>query len=235
MRFHNDMSSYVDEVQKTPIFGSRISKEPVRFVSASNASEVEPKLPPRSLGEKYLAIVLKGRQDSKVTSATACEGKISDVKDTPTDNDVVRLCDLCRMPRNDSGSQDQGNLDKAHDISLAHQVCIHHSYPPSHLDRKSSGLKYLASYGWDVDSRKGLGASGNGRLAPLKPVPKDNTVGLGMAIPKGAKCVPKPVLLDAGKIRKRQIVDKQKRARLQEMFYETEDVEKYLAADLSSR
>ena len=216
------MSSDEDEAVKPAIYGSSIKKDRINFVPASKEERVEPVRSSRSLGEQYLAIVLKGNVGSSGSFVTD-----GDVKSS---SENAALCDICRLPVKLGDASEESHVTNSHDLSLAHQVCVHHSYPPSHLDRNRPGLRYLSSYGWDVDSRKGLGVTGDGRLAPVKATAKNNTVGLGIEVPKDAKRVVKPILLDAGKVRKKDVLERRRRARLQEMFYQNEDVERYLGS-----
>jgi hypothetical protein len=71
----------------------------------------------------------------------------------------------------------------AHAASLAHQVCLAHSHPPSHLDRTRMGLLHLRARGWDPDARQGLGPEGRGIAYPVKAVAKGDRLGVGMASP----------------------------------------------------
>jgi hypothetical protein len=112
---------------------------------------------------------------------------------------------------------------------LAHQVCLTHSHPPSHLDRNRKGLAYLSSYGWDPDARVGLGASGQGIQYPIKSKPKDDKLGIGVVLPKEADRRKKEKVekLDAGKIRKLHEKDKKKAERLRvDMLIRVEVLEK---------
>lgn len=95
----------------------------------------------------------------------------------------------------------------------------------------------LQSYGWDPDQRIGLGASGEGILHPIKPKEKRDTVGLGVGREDETqgkkqsrqKEPPKRVeKLGAGKIRKMEVEGQKRDEKLREMFYASEDVEKYL-------
>ena len=97
------------------------------------------------------------------------------------------------------------------------------------MDRSRQGFKYLSSYGWDPDSRQGLGATGKGIRAPIKAKVKNDTVGLGAKTKEAAKPLDAKVeRLDAKQVRKKDMEDRRKRERLQEIFYRNDDVEKYL-------
>jgi hypothetical protein len=159
----------------------------------------------------------------------------------PSVRDDSQLCAICSLPFSDSETAARPKpLDpsdsriapksRPHEASLAHQVCLAHSHPPSHLDRTRKGLAYLSTYGWDPDSRLGLGSEGQGIQFPIKTKAKDDKLGIGVVLPKPGemKRKEKVVKLDAGKVRKVQERDKRKRERLQEMFYRSEDVERYL-------
>lgn len=65
---------------------------------------------------------------------------------------------------------------------------------------------------------------------PIKAKPKDDKLGIGVVLPKPGKVKKKekPQKLDAGKVRKLQERDKRKGERLAEIFYRSEDVERYL-------
>lgn len=133
--------------------------------------------------------------------------------------------------------------DRPHEASLAHQLCLTHSHPPSHLDRTRHGLRYLSAYGWDPDSRLGLGAPGReGIREPVKAKVKHDTVGLGVnsvdedwssskrdkdKSAQGAKPA-KVVKLNAKQARKGHAEARKKGEMLREMFYRGDDVQRYL-------
>ena len=139
----------------------------------------------------------------------------------------LQLCGICHLPvrLNTSNS----STSSPHEASIAHQVCLSHSHPPSHLDRTCPGLKYLSLYGWDPDSRLGLGVSGDGIRIPIKTKLKNDTRGLGPAA-KGTASVTgeKAKKLDAGKVREEEKRRKIMGNRLKEIFHRDDDVEKYL-------
>ena len=121
-----------------------------------------------------------------------------------------------------------GASAQSHEASIAHMVCLKHSFPPSNLDRNRSGLRYLSAYGWDPDSRLGLGASSEGIRAPIKVKMKNDTVGLGVHSKHDLKVQGRERSLDAKQTRLRDLENKKKRAILQEIFYGNEDVERFL-------
>jgi hypothetical protein len=91
------------------------------------------------------------------------------------------------------------------------------------------GLTYLSTYGWDPDSRKGLGARQEGIKYPVKAKPKDDNLGIGMQVPKNQPPPKKKeVLLDAKKVRKMVEEEKRKAARIRQQLFGRNDLEKYL-------
>jgi len=219
------------------VFGAGIKRKRVAFVPAATAESplLAPSAPPSgNAADRYLSIVFpsdpKTHNDSIRTSVVRpntakAASPISKVEDA--------ICDICNLPIN-SDSDTSPAASKLHESSLVHQLCLAHSHPPSHLDRARHGLKYLSSYGWDPDSRLGLGANGEGIKAPLKGAMKNDTVGLG--VKKGLKkgqVVEKKVVrrLDAKGVRRKDDEDRRRGEKLQEMFYGNLDVERYLGSN----
>lgn len=229
----NDEDSSPQEQQR--VFGAGIKRKRIDFVPAAAAAPTQAlKLAPRttpsiSPGDRYLNIVLKGGASTEDHNSTSTE--VPDPERIATQQQLdlkAALCGICNLPtnvRNDPTSTASTN----HDSTIAHMICLTHSHPPSHLDRSRRGLEYLSSYGWDPDSRQGLGATGEGIRVPIKAKAKNDTVGLGMKL-KGNKKPPdaKVEKMDAKQVRKKDMEDRRKRERLQEMFYRNDDVEKYI-------
>jgi len=193
------------------VFGAGLKRTRVKFVAESTATETASTGP--SLSEQYLSIVLKNSPESSSVSSPAPEIRES-------------ICNLCKLPIAN------GDIT-AHETSVAHQVKVEHQHPPSHIDRTRKGLSYLKAYGWDPDSRAGLGAKGEGILHPIKAKEKRDTVGLGMEFKssENGKAPPvkkRPVTLDAGRIRKMHDEDKKRHKKLTKIFYGNDDVQKYL-------
>ncbi|OKL61312.1 hypothetical protein UA08_03556 [Talaromyces atroroseus] len=160
------------------------------------------------------------------------------------------LCEVCKLPVTVVDSMKGGPSqveatssitprETPHEASIVHQVCLQHSHPPSHLDRNRHGLRYLASYGWDPDSRTGLGAEGRtGILQPIKPKVKTTTSGLGIkAEDEEAIAASKNLRkqqqeqrqkLNAKQVRLGQLADKKKGEKLRELFYASDDIQRYL-------
>lgn len=218
-----------DEAQR--MFGAGIKRKRIDFVLAEalSSSEIAQQANTSSSArERYLSIVFKNSASSKDPSAidtNVSNASTSSPEPHPDLKSVV--CEACKLPV-DAQDGAIATTSKPHESSMAHQICLTHSYPPSHLDRNRQGLKYLSSYGWDPDSRLGLGAAGEGIRVPIKAKAKNDTVGLGV-VRKGVKTPEKKVeRLDAKQTRKRELEDKKKRERLQEIFYRNDDVERYL-------
>lgn len=222
------MDDFPDGEQK--IFGAAgMKRKRIDFVPAATTLAEVNAAPDglRSVGDQYLSIVLKDDADTLPSEVISHE-RDPRPKEDARSGDAI-LCGICKLPLKSTADEAATAISPTtHDLSLAHQVCVEHSYPPSHLDRRRHGLKYLSSYGWDPDARVGLGVSGDGIRAPIKAKAKNDTVGLGLKIPQAKKAVARVEMLDAGKVRKKDKEDKKRRDKLQEMLYQTEDIEKYL-------
>ncbi|MCJ1394900.1 hypothetical protein MMC18_007780 [Xylographa bjoerkii] len=219
---------YLVPLEDQRVFGAGIRKRRVNFIPAASTSTVQRiSSCTDTAAHKYLSIVLKDlpSEPSKLDiQATASSSTASTL---PLQETQPQLCDICNLPVQ-LGIE---NLitSRSHEASIAHQVCITHSHPPSHIDRARPGLKYLSSYGWDPDSSLGLGATGNGIRVPIKTKLKNDTKGLGTdarRITQGT--VKKVERLDAGKVRKEEETRRKKAERMREMFYRNDDVERYL-------
>ena len=210
-------------------FGAGVKRKPIVFVPESQAGGSEENSQPSRLGDRYLDIVLKKKDDAP-SRKDALSATFPLERDTPQNLLEDVHCAICGLLV-EADDKPSDALTVSHDLSVAHQVCLEHSYPPSHLDRQRQGVKYLAAHGWNVDGRKGLGVNETGRLAPVKAKTKDNTVGLGMEIPQLRKDLPKPVLLDAGKARIMHDANRRKHEKLQRLFYQDDEVSRYLGED----
>lgn len=222
--------SYFLPSEDQRVFGAGLKRKRVQFVPAAPS---EPPLlapsatPSRNTSERYLSIVFpSAHHDSTHTSVV--RPNIAEAAPTP-------ICHICNLPL-DSDPPTSPAASKPHESSLVHQLCLAHSHPPSHLDRARQGLKYLSSYGWDPDSRLGLGAKGEGIRAPLKGAVKNDTVGLGvkkglkMGQAGGERVVRR---LDAKGVRRKDDEDRKRGERLREMFYGNPDVDRYMCLGLS--
>ncbi|KAI9686210.1 MAG: hypothetical protein M1822_003865 [Bathelium mastoideum] len=205
------------------IFGAGLKRKRVKFVSSDTATSRSSARDGTSAAERYLATVLPNHANARVAASEEASLTIGRQPST------LPACDICKLPI------DATCAAVPHEASLAHQVCLQHSHPPSSLDRERKGLKFLQAYGWDPDSRIGLGASGaEGMLFPLKPKEKRDTAGLAARDgsddegKKKKKPVPKVEKLNPKQLRKREMENKRRDQRLADMFYWDQDLEKYL-------
>ncbi|KAF2094842.1 hypothetical protein NA57DRAFT_15165, partial [Rhizodiscina lignyota] len=215
----SDDEFYTIPIKDQRVFGAGIKRKRVPFVAASSPATSATATPPtsaRSIAERYLSIVGVGPEAERSVSAPPTVGPVEEAE--------LAKCDICNRPIDDDSTA------VPHEASLAHQVCLEHSHGPSHIDRQRKGLSYLQAYGWNPDSRQGLGASGEGRLYPVKPKEKRDTVGLGVDIKalKAGKVAQKVERLNAKEVRQREANDKKRKDRIQKMFTANDDVERYL-------
>ncbi|OTB08183.1 hypothetical protein M426DRAFT_317286 [Hypoxylon sp. CI-4A] len=223
----NGSDSEHDDVplQNKRPFGSGLKRKRVVFVPASTNLNTTEKVtsakPSQSVSDLYLSIVLpKEKETGQSTTAGDPDATI-----TP------QICEICQLPLDETSESNEKEKARSrpHEASIAHQVCLSHSHPPSALDRSRMGLNVLQSQGWDPDSRKGLGVEQQGMQYPIKVKQKNDTLGIGVEIPKNLPVKKeKPKTYDAKKIRKMAMEDKKRHERLRRQFYGNPDVEKYL-------
>jgi hypothetical protein len=239
----DDEDEYEIPLRDQRYFGAGLKRKRVRFVPSTEqtppiGSVSLPTTPnASSAADRYLAIVL-GKSNTAERASSAPVGEQVTVEpphvkepDTnentglegtkPLEEAGTLYCDLCH--RNIAA-----NVSRAvHESSIAHQISLQHSYPPSHVDRERKGLAVLQGHGWDPDSRLGLGAKGEGILQPIKAVDNPHKAGVGARLAP-ANVKEKPVKLDAGKVRRLEQEGKKKAERLRNSFYMSDDVQKYL-------
>ncbi|RVX74119.1 hypothetical protein B0A52_01951 [Exophiala mesophila] len=242
---HEDDDDDQDDEYNVPlsqqrVFGAGIRRKPIAFVPASdtNASTLPSTTTATkstNVGARYLSIVM-GKDQSSVNNEL--ENQQNDIN--PSGSEPSNTCAVCNQPLLTTSSQEKPPLN-AHESSIAHQVCLEHSYQPSNIDRDRVGVKYLTAYGWDVDGRKGLGASADGIRFPIKVKEKNDTVGLRESVDpddddeqskrkkknRHVKNQDKIVRLDAKKIRKMDIEAKKRADKIRQSFYGP-DLEEYL-------
>ena len=204
------------------------TRKPIHFVPAAvartQAKELTPQTSPICPGDRFLNIV----RENSLSNSTYTESK-NIATDQQYDLEGA-FCEICNLPIDFQAGMASTAIAH-HEATIAHMVCLSHSYPPSHLDRSRQGFKYLSAYGWDPDSRQGLGATGEGIRAPIKAKIKNDTVGIGVEVKGNRKHLdPKVEKMNAKQIRKKDAGDRRKWERLQEMFYGNDDIEKYLGA-----
>ncbi|GAB7350751.1 hypothetical protein MBLNU459_g1300t1 [Dothideomycetes sp. NU459] len=255
----SDEDTYTVPLRDQRYFGAGIKRKRVQFVPSSgnvaSGGLAKSDDPVSSASERYLSIVLNRAQPTPAPAPapTSPAGQDSVASAVPGDaprqhaesqpppppqtapattmtTTSADACPVCNLPLASSAAP------TGHASSLAHQICLPHSHPPSALDRKRKGISMLRSHGWDPDGRVGLGASGEGILHPIKPKVKRDTVGLGAereddqrrARSRRKQPPPKAEKLDAGRIRKMELEGQERDQRLRDMFYGSDDVERYL-------
>ncbi|KAL6353509.1 hypothetical protein LRP88_14004 [Fusarium phalaenopsidis] len=223
-RFRDDASDESHDEEDIPLhhkraFGAGLKRKRVEFVPAQDpdagvTTTVTPaKATDTSIGDLYASIVLKPVPDTKESTQETAE-----------------ICPVCELPVN--------STSQPHEASMAHQVSLKHSHPPSALDRSRMGLRALKSQGWDPDARQGLGRDGEGMRYPIKVVAKEDTLGVGATVPehiqkKEKEGKPKP--LNRKEMRQLAAKERQRNERLQGEIYGRVDVERYLRGDGSDR
>ena len=249
----SDDETYEIPLQDQRVFGAGIKRKRVKFIpsSSSSSTPAPSTTPSKSVSDLYMSLVLPHDAPPAEESAQSTPVPITlptSLADTSTSSDS-QVCEICSLPISATSTSAVANTQdddddlplsaypnthprpksRPHEASLAHQVCLTHSHPPSHLDRTRKGLAYLSSYGWDPDSRLGLGSEGQGIAFPIKTKPKDDKLGIGVVVPKSAeKRKEKLEKLDAGRVRKAYEKERKKGERLREMFYMSDDVERHL-------
>ena len=229
-----DNDEYTVPLQDQRVFGAGLTCKGIAFVPASQSDSALPVSnivrSSTNTGDRYLSIVL-----SKSASQTPEPSDI-DSGTPPLDDAAAGICSVCKQSIDSAAD---GVAKNVHESSIAHQVCLEHSHPPSHLDRAHVGVRYLSGYGWDPDSRVGLGARQEGIRIPIKAKEKHDTVGLRERIDEDSismkKAAPvrkkeKLVPLDAGAIRKQDVEAKKRAERLRSSFYGP-DLSHYLGTD----
>jgi len=222
--FIND-DEYEVPLRDQRYFGSGLKRKRVKFVpsvSTTESAQSARPAPSISVADRYRAAVLKKAVADVSEDATQrIERGQGLAAADPSTNESDTACEICHrsIKSNDS--------TVAHHSSIAHQICLKHSHPPSHLDRRRKGLALLESQGWDPDSRQGLGSRRDGMRYPIKVTENPKRVGLGMRLAP-PKAVEKAAKLDAGKVRMMEKEGKKKADRLREFFYSSEDVIRYL-------
>ncbi|KAJ5969746.1 hypothetical protein N7501_005994 [Penicillium viridicatum] len=247
-----DEDYFLPPEQQRP-FSSGIRRKRVQFVRSSDLDTTTAPTPSSSSGtsiaDKYLSIVMDQAAANTSPSTPTQRAPSPPIRthSAPPTQDIIppppttgptpapapatpEYCEVCKLPIPKSTAN-----TRPHEASLAHQICLTHSHPPSHLDRTRSGLRYLSTYGWDPDSRLGLGASGReGIREPIKPRAKHGTAGLGTGLDRdGDPLPPRPVpvkvqKLNAKQARNKIAEDKKRAERMRKAFYQNDQVMKYL-------
>ncbi|KAI5849127.1 hypothetical protein BZA05DRAFT_402271 [Tricharina praecox] len=186
-----------DAWKRVKPYSAGYRRHPVTFIPAGQTSSTFPSTSsphtPSSSGAdvaaRYLRLV--GITSSAPTPAAA----------PPPEN-----CASCNLP-----------IATGHELTLAHQSSLEHSFPPHH-HRRGVGLKILEEKGWDPEERKGLGKQLQGDRYPVKAVEKKDRRGLGATAKKkptaGARVEKVREKLHAKAVRKREGEGKERREKI---------------------
>jgi len=93
-------------------------------------------------------------------------------------------------------------------------------------------MAFLSAYGWDPDERRGLGASGEGRLYPIQPKARADNRGVGAVLRPELKVV-KQKKLHAGDVRRDEEEKRRKGRRMERLFHADDRVNRYLGLDVA--
>ncbi|KAL2438377.1 hypothetical protein ABEF95_008133 [Exophiala dermatitidis] len=252
MSDQDDDEDYFLPVEDQRVFGAGIRRKKIAFVPATSSESSLPTSTARtsnsaSAESRYLSIVLpksnseKSNENNHKAASVNARGEQAHIDPATVagaNEDVI--CPVCKQP---VASADGKAAMEAHEASIAHQVCLEHSHPPSHLDREHVGLRYLENYGWNPDSRRGLGARQEGIRIPIKPKEKKDTAGLRETLENEdhdiktiqrkarAKKEDKVVRLNAKQVRIKDMEAKKKAEKLRRVFYGGQDLEQYLGSN----
>ncbi|SPN98484.1 related to G-patch domain protein [Cephalotrichum gorgonifer] len=233
---YDDFYDDVPLQHKKPFGAGLKRKRSVTFVRASDPDlhtiPATEQTPDSSVSDLYLNLVMKGTggepEDTALSKPTTKQADATPAEQTTAS---TRTCPVCNITLDDDAPESQ----RTHEASIAHQVALSHSHPPSAIDRSRMGLSYLASFGWDPDSRRGLGAEGQGVRDPIKAKQKDDTLGIGAVIPQEfieKAREPKPKKLTGKELKQRELEEKRKGERLRELFYQRDDVLRHLGREI---
>ena len=245
----DDPEDYFLPLTDQRVFGAGIKRKRVPFVPASHDDATLPARPEaertKSAGARYLDIVLPennlGSDRSLPPSFLSIDNRPAKAGDLADHEEIasndIQICSDCSQRL----APDLGG-PKKHESSMCHQLAMPHVQPPSNLPRTSVAARYLSYYGWDPDSRPGLGALGQGIKYPIKPKDKRDTIGLRERVdaddPKWALKSPKdsrhaehdpsPRSLNAKQVRQQALDEKKRAEKLREKFYSRVDLEEVL-------
>lgn len=203
---HDDSDISTIPFVDQPAFGKGLWRKPIKFVAAASQTAPTADVPAAkalSIAEQYLAIVFPNGQ--------------------PKVEAEYPICPTCNAPIKEADN-------RAHYLTIGHQLSLPTAPTPSAIDRTRMSLKYMEKHGFDIDARQGLGASSSGILYPILPKEKADKHGIGIQIPKNGVVAEKEKekRLDAGQVRKKVAEEKKKAEKLRRMFYEDDKVSRYL-------
>lgn len=214
---HDGSDDEVPDWRLQKPFGAGLKRKRVRFVPASTNTDI-PETTALPKGEKT------GSEVSNLYLSLVGLGSSYNSGSTSTGASTPETCPECALPVIDIHT---------HATSTAHQSSLPHSHPPHPYDRSSLGLKVLTESGWDPDARLGLGKTGEGIRYPIKSMPKDDKLGIGVKPRKGGVLVKVEKKVGVKQARK---IEKDKRTRRMKLMGELGngvDVEGILNARMS--
>ncbi|KAI6778476.1 uncharacterized protein J7T54_000371 [Emericellopsis cladophorae] len=200
-------------------FGSGLKRQKVEFVRATedddtSASSQMTRERGTAISDLYASVVM--------TSSSGGETAGKGLAGHKLEQGTMSICETC-------GLEIKGD-PKSHEQTLAHQVSLQHSHPPSHLDRSRMGLQTLRSQGWDPDARVGLGSQGEGRRFPIKVALKEDTLGVGAVVPAVEK-KEKEVKLTNKELKREVKREKERTKRMEREMFGRADVEQILRGE----
>ncbi|KEY68103.1 hypothetical protein S7711_05513 [Stachybotrys chartarum IBT 7711] len=212
-------------------FGAGLKRKRVEFVPAQEPDELAvgtissgDAMEGVMAGDLYASIVMGSASDKTAYPSHDRPGGFGKSDEEPKPS--TPICYLCSLPITTSVRE--------HQASLAHQVSVAHSHPPSALDRSRMGLRTLAAQGWNPDARIGLGREGEGMRFPITATAKEDNLGIGATQIRrdaDAKAQEKPTKPLSKKERKALEKKERERAeRLQREIFGRVDVERYLGS-----
>lgn len=254
----NDIDNDHDGHDDTPLqhqraFGSGLYRKAIAFVPDSELRSVDDSglaekanknnKPAQDVADLYLSMVLP--EDTAKRSKSAPPSSSSSSSHAHAQQEQgEETCPICNLPLGaDAPPQPGQKAPTPHAQSLAHQLSLPHSHPPSALDRRRMGFAYLAAHGWDPDARRGLGAQGQGITHPVKPrakVDADDKLGIGVKVPSKEELAAvarkreqernKGRLLDAKKVRKLATEERARGEKIRRELFGDGRLEKYLGS-----
>lgn len=212
--------------------GFSLKRKRIEFVPQQQASATvaRPIRDASAVSDLYLNIVLPSKalsQESATPTKTEHEQEQADEPTAGTQSSAPDTCPVCHLPLDNNPSI----RNPPHEASLPHQICLEHSHPPSALDRRRKGLRYLSSYGWSPDERRGLGAQGDGRLYPVQVKARGDNRGVGARL-VNREVAPRVEKVDAGRARRMAVEEAARAERLRQLVYGRDDVNELLGVRL---
>lgn len=231
---NSDDDEYTIPLQDQRAFGAGLKRKRVQFVRSSETTTATSNSATsygHSVSKKYLGFVLPQSSDDLEEKTPKTDSSLAEAE--------PQICETCSLPIPPLPSS------TPHAALLAHQLSLPHSHPPSSLPPNRTGVRMLRDQGWDPDARTGLGARGEGIRYPIKAKEKNDKLGIGATMPKSKRDIlelnrdvgqaktRKEKENEKGKkgkgwVKKTAEEEKRRSDRLQQLFYESEEVTKYL-------